>query len=85
MWAISLYWCAAQQQTSTLIQQKNSLLHAKFRADFNEGNLLQATGSGQKKAKTKVVQKNTSWPHSEAKGLQCDEQVKKLKNAFNNV
>ena len=38
-----------------------------------------------KKAKTKVVQKNTSWPHSEAKGLQCDEQVKKLKNAFNNV
>lgn len=32
-----------------------------------------------KKAKTKVVQKNTSWPHSEAKGLQCDEQVEKLK------
>ena len=40
MQAISLYWFAAQQQTSTLAQQKFGLFFAKFRAEFNEISLF---------------------------------------------
>ena len=36
MQAVSLYWFAAQQQTSTLRQQNNGLFDAKFSADFNK-------------------------------------------------
>ena len=35
MQAISLYWFAAQQQTSTLRRQKIGLFYAKFNAEFN--------------------------------------------------
>ena len=70
MQAISLYWLVAQQQTSTLRQQKIGLFNAKFSADFNDFSFffLKATGSGQKMAKPKVVQKNTNWRRSEDKG-----------------
>ena len=36
MQAISLYWFAAQQQTSTSRRQKNDLFDPKFSAEFNE-------------------------------------------------
>ena len=36
MQAILLYWLVAQQQTSTLRQQKIGLFDAKFSADFND-------------------------------------------------
>ena len=38
MQAISLYWFAAQQQTSTLRRQKISLFDVEFSADFNDFN-----------------------------------------------
>ena len=59
MQAISLYWFAVQQQTSTLRRQKIGLFYAKFNAEFN-GSVFFSTGSGQKMAKTKVVQKNAN-------------------------
>ena len=36
MQAISLYWFATQQQTSTFRQQKCGLFYLKFNAEFNE-------------------------------------------------
>ena len=70
MQTISLYWFAAQQQTSTLARQKSRFFYAKFSAEFNEISLffLKATGRGQKTAKTKVVQKNTNSHRLETKG-----------------
>ena len=57
MLAISLYWFAAQQQTSTLTTQKCGFFYAKFSAELNKISLffLKATGRGRKMAKTKVV------------------------------
>ena len=40
MQAISLYWFAAQLQTSTLAQQKLGSFYAKFSAEFNEISLF---------------------------------------------
>ena len=42
----------------------------KFNAEFNELRpfFLKVTESGQKVAKTKVVQKNANWRRSETKG-----------------
>ena len=40
MQAISLYWFAAHQQTSTLRQQKFGLFYVEFSAEFNELNLF---------------------------------------------
>ena len=40
MQAISLYWFAAQQQTSTLKPQKFGFFYAKFSAEFNEISLF---------------------------------------------
>ena len=40
MKAISLYWFAAQQQTTTFKWQKIGLFHAKYNVDFNELNLF---------------------------------------------
>ena len=41
MQAISLYWFAGQQQTSTLRRQKKiSLFDVEFSADFNEISLF---------------------------------------------
>ena len=70
MQTISLYWFAAQQQTSTLTRQKSGFFYAKFSAEFNEISLffLKATGRVQKTAKTKVVQKNTNSHRLETKG-----------------
>ena len=57
MQAISLYWFAAQQQTSTLTRQKCGFFYLKFSAEFNEISFfLKATGSDQKMAKTKERQ-----------------------------
>ena len=69
MQAISLYWFAAQQQTSTFIWQNFSLFYAKFSAKFNEISLffLKGTGSGLKMAKTKVVQKDAKRRLTETK------------------
>ena len=39
MQAISLYWFAAQQQTSALRRQKIGLLYVKLSAEFNEPSL----------------------------------------------
>ena len=36
MQAISLYWFAAHQQTSTLRRQKTGSFYVKFSAEFNE-------------------------------------------------
>ena len=36
MHALSLYWLAAQQQTSTFRRQKFDFLHSKFSAEFTE-------------------------------------------------
>ena len=36
MQAVSLYWFAVQQQTSTLWRQNIGLFDAKFSTDFNE-------------------------------------------------
>ena len=46
--ALLLYWFAAQQQTFISRRQKFGLFHLT---------VLKATGSGQKIAKTKIVQK----------------------------
>ena len=40
MQAISLYWFAAQQQTSTLTRQRFGFFCAKFSAEFNEISLF---------------------------------------------
>ena len=57
MQAISSYWFAAQQQTSTLTRQKFGFFYLKFSAEFNEISFfLKATGSDQKMAKTKERQ-----------------------------
>ena len=40
MKVISLYWFAAQQQTSTLTQQKLTLFYPKFSVEFNEFSLI---------------------------------------------
>ena len=64
MQAISLYWFAAQQQTSTLRPQKFGLFYLKFSAKLNE---LNATESDRKMVKTKVVRKNANSRRSEAK------------------
>ena len=59
MLEISLYWFAAQQ-----------FFYVEFSAKFNELSLffLEATGSGKKMAKIKLVRKDASSRHSEAKG-----------------
>ena len=71
MQAISLYWFAVQQQTSTFRRQKKWLFYVKFRVKFDEFSIfffLKATWSGQEMAKTKVVWKNANWRRSEPKG-----------------
>ena len=70
MQAVSLYWFAAQQQTSTLRRQKIDFFDVKFNANFNELSIffLKATGRCQKVARTKVVRTNANWRRSEAKG-----------------
>ena len=40
MQAISLYWFAAQQQTSTLTRQKFGFFYTNFTAEFNEISLF---------------------------------------------
>ena len=40
MQAISLYWFAAQQQSSTLTWQKFGFFNAKFSAEFEEVGLF---------------------------------------------
>ena len=57
MLPISLYWFAAQQQSSTLRLQNCACFYIKFNAESNGLGLffLKRTRSGQKIAKTKVV------------------------------
>ena len=72
MQAISLYWFAAQQQTSTLGWQKIGFFNVKFSTEFDDKLsifFLKATGSGQKMTtKTEVVRMNANWRRSEPKG-----------------
>ena len=63
---ISLYWFAAQQQTSTVRPQKYGRFYVKFSAQSNEFVLfsLNRSGSGQKMAKTKVLRETAKWRRS---------------------
>ena len=63
----SLYWFAAEQQTSTSRRQKFDLFYPKFTSEFNERS-LKATGRGQKIAKTKTAHKTSYMWHSGSKG-----------------
>ena len=67
MQAISLYWFAAQQQTSTLTRQKPGFFYAKLSAEFNQVSLF-FWKQQEEVAKTKIVQKNANRRHSETKG-----------------
>ena len=70
MQAISLYWFATQQQTSTLTPQKFGFFYAKFSAEFNEISLFfwKQQEKVEKMAITNVVQKNANKCRSETKG-----------------
>ena len=68
MQTISLYWFAAQQQTSTLTQQKSRFFTRNLVQNLMKLVFFSATGRGQKTTKTKVVQKNTNRRHLETKG-----------------
>ena len=74
MQAISLDWLAAQQQTSTLTQERYGFFCAKCSAEFNEISLFKKkqTGNGRKLAKIKEDQKNANRPRSESKIQEAD-------------
>ena len=64
---ISLYWFAAQQQTSALRPEKYGCFYVKFSAEFNRFG-LKTKESCHKMAKTKVVRETAKWRRPEAKG-----------------
>ena len=67
MLATLLYLSAVQQQTSTLTRQNFYFFYGKFSAERHVIScfFVIVSGSGQKMAKTKVVQKNANWRRSE--------------------
>ena len=62
MQATSLYWFAAQQQTSSFKRQESGFFYASFSSELNEIIMffLKAAGKDLKMTKTKVVQKDAN-------------------------
>ena len=67
--AISVYWLAVQQQTSTSRQHTFYLFYPKFSEEFNEPSLkLRKQQERPKLAKTKIVTKTICMWHLRPKG-----------------